>query len=126
MLQEVTFLKQKLEIMQTRMSEVQANADAAVARAQPPPADDSAARRAVELEGQLRAAEVKVREAAEHVAALEHALECKEGARRGIADELAAAHEKAAGDAKQLQGAHAGSTAPTHDHLFAICRSCLA
>lgn len=103
-LQEVKFLKQKIEIMETSMADMQQNADTAIAKAKPPPVDDKLAKEASSLAEQLRASERTVQEANKRVAALQSTLERKEEARKASVSEVQAAEEKLATVAKQLQG----------------------
>lgn len=88
------------------MATLRANADAAVAKAAPPPADDSTARQAESLSEEVRAQQRAAHEAAQRTAKLEHALECKGAAQAAVQKELVAAQEDKAAVVKDLQGMH--------------------
>ena len=103
-LQEAKKLQQQVSSLQQQLADVQKNADAAVERTKPAPANDSAAKQAVHLQQELATAQKQCSELSKKVIALEDAVSARDNSRQALQHELDALSEAKAGVLKTLQG----------------------
>jgi seryl-tRNA synthetase len=110
--QDARDFAKKLELVQSDLKAVQANADAALAKNNPAKQDDTVAHKAEELQGELRKVQHLEQEAKKRMAQMEHALECKDAKIAAMLDDEQATLEEKTALTKKLQ-----SVAPTVLHV---------
>ena len=103
-MQAASELRATVAALKQQLQDARANADAAIAQAQPLPQDESVAKQAASLQEELTTQQRATADANKRIAVLEHALECKEASCAALRDDIKAAGEAKTAIIKELQG----------------------